>query len=199
GSMPGKQPMYGSNDNERTVPNGKAKMVQRATAEQPGERDAEPEQAAEPTIEAPPSHVPAPNISDQRVYLAVPFDEKDDAKEIGARWDGRSKAWYVPPGTDLAPFTSWLPAQNSVQIAVDANPVEQFAEALRESGLRLDGPPVMDGQLHRVAVEGDRGKQRSGTYSGHLDGSPAGFIQNFKTGTRTNWKATGQAAALGAH
>ena len=60
------------------------------------------------------------------------------------------------------------------------DPAEQFAEALRECGLRPDGPVQMDGQMHRVAVDGDKGKERSGAYVGHLDGKPAGFIQNFK-------------------
>ena len=64
--------------------------------------------------------------------------------------------------------------------------------------LRPDGPVEMDGQMHRVPVEGDKGKERSGAYVGHLDGKPAGFIQNFKTGVKTTWKASGQVAALGA-
>ena len=66
------------------------------------------------------------------------------------------------------------------------SPAEQFAEALRECGLRPDGPLQMDGEMHRVPVEGDKGNERSGAYVGHLDGRPAGFIQNFKTGVKTN-------------
>ncbi len=134
--------------------------------------------------------------SPERTYLAVPYAEKDDAKQLGAKWDRAEKAWYVPAGADLDAFTAWLPAKDSVHIAVDANPVEQFAAALRESGLQLDGAPQMDGQLHRVPAEGDRGGQRSGAYHGHLDGRPAGFIQNHRTGVKQNWKASGPAAAL---
>jgi len=136
--------------------------------------------------------------SSERTYLAVPYAEKDDAKQLGAKWDRGAKAWYVPAGVDLDAFTPWLPAKGSVHIAVDANPAEQFAEALRECGLQLDGPPQMDGQLHRVPVEGDKARERSGAYKAHLDGRPAGFIQNHKTGVRRNWKASRQAAALGA-
>jgi hypothetical protein len=138
---------------------------------------------------------PAMTTTDDRTYLAVPYDEKDGAKQFGAKWDRQAKAWYVPAGMDLEAFTPWLPAHGSVHIAVDVHPAEQFAEALRECGLRLDGPVLMDGQMHRVSVEGDKGKERSGAYVGHLDGKPAGFIQNFKTGVKTNWKATGQVAA----
>ena len=141
---------------------------------------------------------PAMTMTDDRTYLAVPYDEKDNAKQLGAKWDRQAKAWYVPAGTDLEAFNPWLPAQGSVHIAVDVNPAEQFAEALRECGLRPDGPVQMDGQMHRVPVDGDKGKERSGAYVGHLDGKPAGFIQNFKSGVKTNWKATAQAAALGA-
>jgi antirestriction protein ArdC/phage/plasmid primase-like uncharacterized protein len=136
--------------------------------------------------------------SPERTYLAVPYAEKDDAKQLGAKWDRAEKAWYVPAGLSLEAFTPWLPAKGSVHIAVDANPVEQFAAALRDSGLQLEEPPQMDGQLHRVRAEGDHGAERSGAYRGHLDGRPAGFIQNHRTGVKQNWKASGQAAALDA-
>jgi len=29
-----------------------------------------------------------------RVYLSIPFSEKDDAKELGCRWDASRKKWY---------------------------------------------------------------------------------------------------------
>src|SRR5690348_8144234 len=44
-----------------------------------------------------------------RVDLQVPFAEKDDAKRLGARWDGRQSTWYVPDGIDSTPFKRWLP------------------------------------------------------------------------------------------
>jgi len=42
--------------------------------------------------------------------LKVPFDDKDKAKELGARWDGERKSWVVPEGVDPAPFKSagWM-------------------------------------------------------------------------------------------
>ena len=36
-----------------------------------------------------------------RVYLAVPYAEKNDAKKLGARWDKTAKSWYVPDGEGL--------------------------------------------------------------------------------------------------
>ena len=86
------------------------------------------------------------------------------------------QAWYVPAGVALA-FQPGLPAMGQVHIA-----------AL----------PEMDGRMVREPVEGDHGRERSGAYVGHLDGRPAGFIQNFRTGLRLNWKASAEPAALGA-
>ena len=65
----------------------------------------------------------------------------------------------------------------------------EFADALHRAGLRPKGAPIMDGKKHRVPVEGDRLGRRSGTYIGHLDEFPAGYIHNFKTGEEIRWKA----------
>lgn len=64
-----------------------------------------------------------------------------------------------------------------------------FAQVLRRAGLRPPGPVVMDGMLRRVPVEGDRKGQRSGSYVGHLDGWPAGYVRNHRTGEEVRWKA----------
>jgi hypothetical protein len=31
-----------------------------------------------------------------REYISVLFEEKDDAKGLGAKWDGQKKQWYIP-------------------------------------------------------------------------------------------------------
>ena len=33
-----------------------------------------------------------------KVYLAVPFSDKEEAKQLGAKWDGNTKQWYAPNG-----------------------------------------------------------------------------------------------------
>lgn len=48
-------------------------------------------------------------LENNRVYLDCPFEEKDEVKEIGAKWDHLSKKWYVPFELELAPFERWLP------------------------------------------------------------------------------------------
>ena len=32
----------------------------------------------------------------KRVYLSVPYEEKEEAKSLGAKWDALKKKWYVP-------------------------------------------------------------------------------------------------------
>ena len=74
----------------------------------------------------------------------------------------------------------------------DNDPAAQFAKAIKDAGLELNGLPIMDGLLHRLPVASDKGSERSGAYVGHLEGrKPGGYIQNFKTGEKINWKADG--------
>lgn len=47
-----------------------------------------------------------------RIDLNVPFDEKDEAKRLGSRWDPENKTWYIPDGTYLEPFEKWIPFRN---------------------------------------------------------------------------------------
>ncbi|WP_122440161.1 DUF5710 domain-containing protein [Pseudomonas viridiflava] len=45
----------------------------------------------------------------ERINLAVPFSEKDEAKSLGAKWDPSLKTWYIPVGMEIGPLTRWLP------------------------------------------------------------------------------------------
>jgi len=43
-------------------------------------------------------------------YLTTTFQERLEAKVLGARWDAALGKWYVSEGYDLVPFSKWLPA-----------------------------------------------------------------------------------------
>ena len=47
-------------------------------------------------------------IATSNINLKVPFNEKDQAKSLGARWNAEAKLWYVPQGVDAAPFEKWV-------------------------------------------------------------------------------------------
>lgn len=139
------------------------------------------------------SQAPSQNTNSERkrIYLNVPFSEKDEAKALGAKWDRRAKAWYARDDMELEPFKRWQETRAKAP-EPKIKPEDEFAQALKENGLILDGPPTMDGKWHRVAVEGDRKGQKSGSYRGFLEGLPAGNITNYKSGQDpVKWVATG--------
>lgn len=39
-----------------------------------------------------------------RIDLAVPYARKEEAKALGARWDGDKRTWYAPASIDLRGF-----------------------------------------------------------------------------------------------
>ena len=50
-----------------------------------------------------------------RFNLKVPYAEKDQAKQLGARWDAARKVWYVDGRDDLKPFARWSPSEHTAQ------------------------------------------------------------------------------------
>jgi hypothetical protein len=47
-----------------------------------------------------------------RINLRVPFEQKDAAKELGARWDAAKKIWYVIDPEILEVFADWMPTES---------------------------------------------------------------------------------------
>jgi hypothetical protein len=60
-----------------------------------------------------------------KVYLNVPFAQKDDAKALGAKWDATQKKWYVLDDKDLNLFSQWqssaLKPTNKKQVITPAS------------------------------------------------------------------------------
>ena len=133
-----------------------------------------------------------------RQYLAVPYAERGEAKAAGAFWDKAAKSWYAGPRANITKLERWNPDNVSAQQGPAMPPREEFAQTMRRAGLfvgqRPDGDhPIMDGQTHRVPVDGGKSGTLDGFYVGHLDGRPAGRIINNKTGTDITWKSKGYA------
>jgi putative DNA primase/helicase len=128
----------------------------------------------------------------QRTYLAVPYGERVAAKAAGAMWDKVAKSWYAGPDADMAKLERWRPDNTQDQQGPSMTPKEEFAEALRSLGcIVTDEHPIMDGKKHRIGVEGDKKGEEAGFYVGHLDGHPAGYIKNNRTGIDMKWKSKG--------
>ncbi|WP_246787086.1 DUF5710 domain-containing protein, partial [Bartonella bovis] len=71
----------------------------------------------------------------EKIFLNVPYSQKEEAKKSGAKWDKDAKSWYVPAGTNLiekglARF-SHEDAQQNIVLPIE----QQFKEALHSAGL----------------------------------------------------------------
>ncbi len=128
-------------------------------------------------------------VTPERVYLEVPYAEKEAAKKLGAKWDRQEKSWYAPEGVALEPLKQWVQSPQVISKVIATDPQAEFALALQDAGLQLKGLPIMDGKLHRVPVDGDKQGQKNGGYVGFMDGHPAGYINNYKTGLENTWKS----------
>jgi putative DNA primase/helicase len=128
-----------------------------------------------------------------KVYLAVSYGEREAAKALGAKWDREAKCWYIEPGSDREKFKRWLPEDVSgPRNATPMSPSDEFADALRSVGALVTGAhPIMDGNKHRIAATGDKGGEKAIFYVAHLDGRPAGYIKNNRTGVQMSWKSSG--------
>ncbi len=51
----------------------------------------------------------AEGVDMSRIDLRVPFNEKEQARRLGARWDPAQKVWYVPAHVDPALLQKWRP------------------------------------------------------------------------------------------
>lgn len=129
-----------------------------------------------------------------RQYLAVPYGERKLAKAAGAAWDKVAKSWYAGAKANMARLARWMPGKAGPQQGPAMTAQEEFADALRSLRCVVSGEhPVMDGQKHRITVEGEKHSEHSGSgfYVAHLDGHPAGHIKNNKTGEAMDWKYKG--------
>lgn len=132
----------------------------------------------------------------EKTYLAVPFKDKDEAKKAGAKWDKAQKSWFAPEGISHEPLQRWMQDRSAEPSAPKLTPKEEFAQALEDAGFILNGEPKMDGSRQRLQVKGDGANEKSGAYKAFEDGHPAGWIQNWKSGEKTNWKWSGTASTV---
>lgn len=67
-------------------------------------------------------------MAESKVYLNVPFAQKDAAKALGARWDAIVKKWYVPADKDITLFAQW-PVQSGTLESITITPIKSTTPA----------------------------------------------------------------------
>jgi len=143
----------------------------------------------------------ATNLATEKTWLAVTFEQREAVKAIAGKlpngdkavdWDKAAKCWYANPGADLDKLKPWIATEAASRQRPALSPEEEFGETLRSMGCVVSGDhPIMDGKKHRIEVEGDKKGEKAGFYVGHLDGHPAGYIKNNRTGIELKWKSKG--------
>ena len=55
--------------------------------------------------------------AENRIFLNVPFDEKDFVKKLGAKWDGKERGWWIALSADREDLRRWLPRKYNPDLA----------------------------------------------------------------------------------
>lgn len=129
------------------------------------------------------------NMKNEKYILAVPYEEKDQAKALGAEWDKDGKFWYCQE-SEKDKFFQWdiKNVENKVKYDIPLNIEEEFLNSIKSAGV-LENTVIADGQKHRIAVDGDKGKEQSGFYVLHADGVANGYFMNNRTGEEIKWNS----------
>ena len=140
-------------------------------------------------------------LASEKTWLAVPYVQREAVKQIAGvladgtkavEWDKAAKCWFAHPGANLEQLKPWLVNTSQERQQPALTPVQEFSDALKCMGSIVTGDhPMMDGKKHRISVEGDKKGEKSGFYVGHLDGHPAGYIKNNRTGIEMKWNSKG--------
>ncbi|MBA2710953.1 MAG: ATP-binding protein [Tatlockia sp.] len=64
----------------------------------------------------------------RRTDLNVPYEEKDEAKALGAKWDYIQKIWYVLDPPYIGAFSKWLPNDPGNQNELDPEALTSYSE-----------------------------------------------------------------------
>src|SRR5690349_16237249 len=66
---------------------------------------------------------------------------------------------------------------------------DQFRQAMQTAGIHCTGEIIPNGKLHRSHKEGDKHGTKNVAYILHLDGRPAGWFMDYKSGISQTWRS----------
>jgi hypothetical protein len=93
-----------------------------------------------------------------RINLDVPYNERKQARQLGARWDAHCHCWYVPDGVDPSALLGWSRASLDVNARAHhyyvLETVQVCEQCWRPS--RVHGVVLPTG--HEVRLQADEGE-----------------------------------------
>lgn len=124
-------------------------------------------------------------IASKKCYLAIPYQDKDEAKALGAKWDMSAKSWYCYED-NLNKFHKWEIKNIEYKERSSISVEDEFLSKIKELGVD-DNEIIADGRPHRIRVDSDKKNEKSGFYILHADGVPNGYFKNNRTGQEIKW------------
>ena len=73
----------------------------------------------------------------QKIYIDVPYSQKDDARLLGARWDAAVRAWYFTDQQDSLLFSKWFKVKEKPLPVGDRTTLKEFLSSNYSSAISL--------------------------------------------------------------
>lgn len=113
-----------------------------------------------------PSAEAEPEIQDGRLYLDVSIDEKDEAKQYGARWDGDRRCWWISADAYTGPITKWQPKRSGRHYPNMADALRFANKMLKIAFLGSNQEAVSHLEAYNRAARGYQAKVVAATKKG---------------------------------
>lgn len=107
-----------------------------------------------------------PEVVDGRLYLDVPIEEKDEAKQHGARWDGDKKCWWIAADAYNGPITRWLPKRSGRRYPTMADALRFANKMLKIAFLGSNQEAVSNLEAYNRAARAYQAKVIAATKKG---------------------------------
>lgn len=129
-------------------------------------------------------------MQSQRIYLAVSYAEREQAKALGAKWDGQNGCWYAD-NLDEHPSLAQYMIKTSEYLGVTygGKTLDDFKASAAVLGLQTANFNTEIGKWHRVPLQGRSASNKDGAYKlfQNADGTLGGIAKNLSTGESINW------------
>jgi hypothetical protein len=44
----------------------------------------------------------------EKIFINCPFDDKEECKSLGGKWDAKNKSWFITSNLDVKNFEQWI-------------------------------------------------------------------------------------------
>lgn len=128
-------------------------------------------------------------MSHERLYLAVSWDERREAKMRGAKWDADNQCWYTDDLKAHPELARYQKRPADFMMSQGGKTLDDFREALHSLGMVTERWSETPNVWHRLPVEGRGPHDKAGAYIiyHNADGTIGAFARNQASGEELRW------------